>query len=83
MLKYYELLKIKIMYSSYKEIMNIASSIEKELNLPTGLLKKIYDTEKDVVYKGTRTDIFENLKSIILSSFEEYNKQNLRENEDK
>lgn len=60
------------MSTSYIEIMDILSGIESELGLPSKLLKKIYDKEKDVVYMGNRSSILEDIEVIIRNEFKEF-----------
>jgi hypothetical protein len=54
----------------YSEIIKTLENIEKELKLPGGILKRIYDKEKNVVFMGTRTNILVDLRRIIMSELE-------------
>lgn len=63
------------MSGSYSDIMKILRDVEKELKLPENMLKQIYDTEKNVVFMGTRTNIYNDLRTIIASNLDKQSRE--------
>ena len=53
------------MLTPYEEILQILADIETEKDLPRGLLRQIYDKEAAFVHLRSRTDIHDDLQSMI------------------
>ncbi|HKQ22182.1 MAG TPA: hypothetical protein VJS91_09095 [Nitrososphaeraceae archaeon] len=60
------------MSDAYSHVIEMLSDIEDEHKLPHGILKQIYDKEKDVVFMGVRSNILIDIKRIVTSEFENF-----------
>ena len=53
------------MSNAYEEIIKILADVEVENKIPTGTLKVIYETEKEVVHLRVRDNIHDHLQGIV------------------
>jgi hypothetical protein len=67
------------MSSSEKEILSKLKEKESSFSLPNGILEKIYDEERLVLYKGRRRDMDEKILKLINQYADSLDSEKLKE----